>query len=405
LHALATAPVAAATPVIAAHVNHGLHADSASWEANCRAAATRLGAEFLSQRVAVGHDGFGWEAAAREARYAWFGSLMRQGDWLLSAHHENDQAETLLLNLLRGSGPTGIAGMKAARKFSEGFLVRPLLGVSGADIRAYAELHELHWSDDPSNADTNLDRNYLRHEILPLLGARWPAVAARLRQSADLAAESSELLIELADIDLASSPSVARLDINSLANLAIPRLRNAIRQAVRRCGFAPLPASRLYQVVHELIPAKSDGQPLVAWPGGEIRRFRDHLHILSPQGFSAPPQDARLRPGSPLHLGADQGTLILRQCNAVGIAPSIAAKGLAIRYRQGGESIRLPNKSHHQKLKKLLQDEAIVPWMRDRLPLLYADERLIAVADLWMDAECDHDNGFTPQWIDRPPLY
>lgn len=406
LHAVAQASVGSGVLLLAAHVDHGLHPDSAQWETRCRDVVAKLGIEYRSQRVVLNRqDGSGPEATARDARYAWLGSLMQTGDWLLSAHHETDQAETLLLNLMRGSGLTGLAGMGSMRRFSKGFLVRPLLGVPGDDIRAYAEEHELRWSEDPSNADTNLDRNYLRKEILPLLAARWPAVVARLRQSADLAAESSELLSVLADLDLAASPSSNRLDIRSLTDRSGPRLRNAIRQAVRKCGLAPPPASRLYQVEHEMIPAKDDAQPLVAWPGGEIRRFRDHLYILSPATTSSPLPGGTLRPGMPLDLGEGNGTLMLEPCASGGIASSIAANGLDIRYRQGGEVIRMANRSQHHKLKNLFQEKAIVPWMRERLPLLYAGEKLVAVADLWIDADCFANDGFAAKWIDGPVLY
>jgi len=324
---------------------------------------------------------------------------------LLSAHHENDQAETLLLNLMRGSSLTGLAGMGAMRKFSRGFLLRPLLGISGDAIRRYADAHGLRWSEDPSNADTSFDRNYLRQKVMPLLAARWPAVTARLRQSAELAAEASELLAELADIDIGASPSAARLDIESLRQLSGPRQRNVIRRAVQRCGLPAPPATRLYQAVHELLPARQDAQPLVTWPGAEIRRYQNHLYILAPVSEGAPAVAAKLRPDTPLDLGIAQGELSLQRCGHAGIDSTVARRGLLVRYRQGGEEITLPGQSHRRKLKKLLQDEGIVPWMRDRLPLLFDGDRLVAVADLWIAAESAAENGYLPRWSNRPELY
>jgi tRNA(Ile)-lysidine synthase len=306
---------------------------------------------------------------------------------------------------MRGSGVTGLAGMGAVRRFSKGFLVRPLLGVAGDDLRAYAAQHGLRWIDDPSNDDVALDRNYLRREILPRLAARWPAVATRLRQSADLAAESSELLSSLADLDLAASPSSDRLDIRTLGILSGPRLRNALRRAVILCGLPPVPASRLYQVEHELIPAREDAQPRVTWTGGEMRRFRDHLYILPAELHSSPLCGGILRPGGSLDLGIGNGSLLLESCNAGGIAESVAAKGIDVRYRRGGEAIRLPNHARHRKLKKLFQEEGIVPWMRERMPLLYAGDRLVAVANLWIDAEFHAEQGYVPRWINGPALY
>ena len=406
LHAMTGIAEARGLPLLAAHVDHGLHEDSARWDSFCRGAAEAVGVEYVSHRVKLDRQaGSGPEASARDARYAWLGGQLRHGDWLLSAHHENDQAETLLLNLLRGSGVTGLAGMGAVRRFSNGYLVRPLLGVPGAALRAYADQHQLRWIDDPSNEDTNLDRNFLRLEILPRLATRWPAVAARMRRSADLAAEASELLLELADHDLDGTFTEGRLDIHSLAGLSGPRLRNALRRAVMRCGLPPVPASRLYQVEHELIPARDDAQPRVSWPGGEMRRFRDYLYILPSSILASPARGGHLLPGGSLDLGPGNGRLVFEHCDSGGIAESAAVAGIEVRYRQGGESIRLPNHAKHRKLKKLLQEEGIVPWMRDRMPLLYAGERLVAVADLWIDADFHTGRGYAPRWIDHPALY
>jgi tRNA(Ile)-lysidine synthase len=299
--------------------------------------------------------------------------------------------------------------MDAIRKFSSGFLVRPLLGISGAAIRQYAAEHRLSWSDDPSNTDIAFDRNYLRQKVMPVLTARWPAVASRLRQSADLAAEASELLAELADIDIATSPSVNRLDLRTLSALSRSRQRNVLGQAVRRCGLPPPPATRLYQLVHELIPARQDAQPLVTWPGVEVRRYRDHLYILAARTAASRDrlqyrQLPKLVPGSRLELGAGLGSLVLQRNGASGIDPAIAGQGLEVRYRVGGEEITIAGEPHRRKLKKLLQEQAIVPWMRERLPLLYADKRLVAVADLWVDAHCTSADGYSLRWIDRPVL-
>lgn len=406
LHAVAALANPAGIPVLAAHVDHGLHERSAQWDASCRRVADELDVAYVSHRVALDREaGSGPEATARDARYAWLGGLVQAGDWLLSAHHENDQAETLLLNLLRGSGVTGLAAMGAVRRFARAYLVRPLLGVPGEHLREYAAQHALQWIDDPSNEDTALDRNYLRHEVLPRLAARWPAVAARFRRSADLAAESSELLGELADEDLAAVLVNDKLDIAALSGLSGPRMRNALRRAVMRCGLPPIPASRLYQVEHELIPAEQDAQPLVCWPGGEMRRFRNHLYILATAQHSSPLLGGVLHAGGSLELGSGNGRLVLEPCEAGGIAESVAVAGIEVRYRKGGEVIRLPNHSQHRKLKKLLQEQGIVPWMRERMPLLYAGERLAAVADLWIDADFHAGHGYAPRWIDGPVLY
>jgi len=372
---------------------------------HCQQFAEQLEVSYISKRVIVDDDlRSGPEAAARQARYAVLQTLVNAGDCLLSAHHEEDQAETLLLNLMRGSGIAGLAGIGAAQKFGQGRLLRPLLGVSGEAIQDYAKRHALRWIEDPSNVDTRFDRNFLRQEIVPLLASRWPAVSARLKQSADLASEASALLRELADIDLVAAGSPQRLELESLRLLRPERQRNLLRRAISLCGLPPPPATRLYQAVHELIPAREDAQPLVAWPGAELRRYRNHLYVM-PTIARLPEEPARLlRPEEPLELGPGMGQLVLSPGIGGGINPELAHAGLRIRYRHGGEEIRPAGHECTHKLKKLLQQEGIVPWMRERLPLLYAGEQLVAVADLWIAKECSHDAGFGVSWRDKSAL-
>ena len=399
LHALCHAPAIDRRKIIAMHIDHGLHPDSGDWATHCRQVAQRLGIESICRQVKIDEQaGSGLEAAAREARYAVLLAEMCQGDCVLSAHHEDDQAETLLLNLLRGSGTAGLAGIGAVQSFGCGRLLRPLLGVSGEAISQYAKQHKLDWIDDPGNVDLRFDRNFLRREIMPQLAARWPAVAARLARSAELASEGSGLLRELADIDIAAAGSAERLTIASVRELSSARQRNLIRRAVALCGLPPPPATRLYQAVNELIPAREDAQPLVCWQGAELRRYRDHLYVMS--ALSAPPVGPLpvLRPDASLDLGPGMGTLRLTADIDDGIDPELVAAGLNVRFRQGGEEIRPTGHDCTHKLKKLLQQEGIVPWMRDRLPLLYAGAELVAVADLWVTKQCSRSSGYGVSW-------
>ena len=405
LHALSESRAQLQAEIIAIHVDHGLHPDSQQWDLHCQQTAEQLEVLYIRKRITVDDElRSGPEAAARQARYAVLQTLLVDGDCLLSAHHEEDQAETLLLSLMRGSGPAGLAGIGAAQEFGEGRLLRPLLGVSGEAIQDYAQRHELSWIEDPSNADTRFDRNFLRREIMPSLASRWPAVSARLKQSADLASEASALLRDLADIDIVAAGRPERLDLQSLRQLSLERQRNLLRQAISLCGLPPAPATRLYQVVHELIPAREDAQPQVAWPGAELRRYRDHLYLMPAIAMLPDEPEQALRPEAALYLGPGMGQLVLNPGVKGGINPELAKAGLRVRYRHGGEEIRPAGHACTRKLKKLLQQEGIVPWMRERLPLLYSGEDLVAVADLWIAKECSHDAGFGVCWRDRSAL-
>ncbi|MFQ5546945.1 MAG: tRNA lysidine(34) synthetase TilS [Woeseia sp.] len=410
LHALATTVARHQTPILAIHINHGLHDDAGRWQRQCREIAADLGVEFSSLIVAIDENsGLGLEAAARQARYDAFGEFVEAGDWLLSAHHESDQAETLLLNLMRGSGIAGMAGIGVARPFAGGMLVRPLLGVSAADIRNYAEDHHLRWIDDPSNRDMRFDRNYLREQVIPVLDARWPGVSMRLARSAELAGEAGELLNDLAELDLIPvivGDKPDRLSVGGLTSLSEQRQRNALRLAIRKCGLPPAPATRLHRVTSELIPARKDAQPLVEWPGAQIRRYRDRLYLLTAAG----PDEKACRTnlpadGSWLNLGRGSGQMRLEAGVDGGIDAEAVRRGLVVRFRAGGEEFCPAGRRETHKLKKLLQEDGVVPWMRKRIPLLYSNDDLVAVGDLWVAAAASKANGYGVRWRNRPALH
>lgn len=406
LHALRALPAVHATPLLAVHIDHGLSDESANWCRHCESFADSLGVDFVSVKVDVDKDsGRGTEAAARAARYDALRLLLRAGDWLLSAHHKDDQAETLLLNLIRGSGPSGLAGIGEIRPFAAGWLVRPLLSVSRGDLQSYAGDHKLDWIDDPSNEDRQYDRNYLRHEVMPRLEARWPDVAGRLRRSALLAGEAAQLLDQLADADyrgLGERPD--RLALDSLRKLPPERQRNLIRYVVRELGLPSPPATQLQSVIMDLIPARDDGQPIVQWTGAEIRRYRDQVYVLP----VAPADDALVSQqlvDNRIELGAGLGELRLEPNASRGLADAIVSRGIEVRYRCGGEEIKPLGQTHTRKLKKLLQEEGIVPWMRERLPLLYSGGDLVAVADLWIAAGAASEPGTAIHWNSRPAIH
>jgi len=408
LHALVRAmeSYASPLPVTAIHVDHQLHPDSAAWADHCERFADKLGVSIQVRRAEVRLDaGDGPEAAARSARYAILESLLEPGDWLLSAHHENDQAETLLLNLMRGSGLSGLAGIGPSRPFGRGSLVRPLLGIPRDALERYAHADGLHWVDDPTNAESRYDRNFLRNEVLPLLQTRWPAASGSLRRSAELAAEAAALLAELAEVDLSAAGEPARLDLPELRRLPAPRQRNLLRHAIRRLGLPLPPATRLAQIVSELVTARDDAQPLVTWPGAEVRRYRDRIYLLREQSAGDPVAEL-LRVGrAPLSLGAGRGSLALEPADGAGLRPDVARAGLRVAWREGGERIRPSGHAQTHSLKKLLQDAGVVPWQRARIPLLYSGERLAAVGDLWVAAEFVGDEGYCVRWLERPALF
>ncbi|MEX2257185.1 MAG: tRNA lysidine(34) synthetase TilS [Woeseia sp.] len=405
LHAVLTSSRTRKTPLCAVHVNHQLQAAADDWQAHCEREAKAMGVSFQALLAPVpDNPPGGTEAAARQLRYDALSRLLEPGDWLLSAHHRNDQAETLLLNVMRGSGIAGLAGIGEFQPLAAGHLVRPMRDVPAAMIAAYAAQHELRWVQDPSNDDTAFDRNFVRHEVLPLLESRWPAAVTSLARSTVFAGEAETLLAELAAIDLVQAGDPDCMDTGVLMSLSEPRQRNLLRHAMRELGLPLPPARKLERIVTELLPARADAKPLVQWQGGEARRYRSGLYLGIPLPAVPDAPDDRLVAGTSLALGDGLGELQLVP-GVGGIAPALAASGLAVRFRTGGEMLRPAGRDHTHELKKLLQEAAIVPWMRSRLPLFYAGDDLVAVADLWI-AEAHYDPaGHAIQWNGKPALH
>ena len=391
------------TPIGALHVDHGLHSDSARWAAFARSIADALDVDVVIRRAAVVEQGLGLEAAARAARYQAFEAYLEPGDWLLTAHHQDDQAETFLLHALRGSGPRGLAAMARSRPCGAGFVVRPLLDVARSDLKAYATEAKLRWLDDPANDDARFDRNFLRHNVLPMLKSRWPAAVDRLAQSALLSRGASDILDELAALDLERVGSPRRLSVGLLSALSAERQINLIRFALRIRGLPAAPGSALRRIIAEVLPASVDAQPVVSWSGGEARRYRDGLYLLAPESDVKSVVPA-LKLGHDTALGPGQGCLHLTP-SPRGLPKAMVEAGLDVRYRAGGERLRPQVGGRSRKLKTLLQEGAVVPWMRARIPLLYHETTLVAVADLWMDQDVQVEDGFVVEWLDRPPLF
>jgi len=376
LHWLASSPGVRAGGLRVLHVDHGLHPDSAAWAAHCAAFCRALGLDFESRRVAVRDAGGGLEAAARDARHAALAEGLQPGERVALAHHRDDQAETVLLRLLRGAGD-GLAAMRPLRRAGEGWLWRPLLAVPRAALADYARAQGLAWVEDPSNALEHADRNFLRRQVLPKLAERWPQASAGLARSAALLATQADLL---ADEDARRLAQVQGLDPATVSVPALLALPPAWRDRVLRrwidsLALPPLPPEGLRAIAEELIPAREDGAPAFAWAGAVVRRWRDLLYAGPPLAPLPADFACEWSGASPLELPTGE-RLVLSPAAAFD-AP------LQVRARQGGERLVLPGRRHSHELKHVLQDLGVPPWQRARLPLLFAPGgALLAAGDL-----------------------
>lgn len=379
LHALAQLPAARARGLSAIHVDHGLHPDSGDWAQHCRSVAAELQLPLRIVRVAVPRgDGQGLEAAARSARMAAFGQHLPAGGVLTLAHHADDQSETVLLKLLRGAGPEGLRGMRQWRRFGSGHLWRPLLALPRARLLGYAQAQSLQWIDDPSNADTRHARNFLRQAVMPLLRSRWPRLDTAIGHSARWQGAAADQLDRDAQQALAQCQG---LDPATLYWRRWQALGTALQPLVLRRWLRGLNLStpehvHIDQLQRQLQQSQDDRNPCVGWAGCELRRYRDLLYALAPQ----PPvaagwqQDWDGRAAAALPAGC--GRLELGPLPPVPLA-------LNLRLRRGGERLRPQGDAHTRELRDLLQQAGIPPWLRGRLPLVYAGDELVAVADLW----------------------
>lgn len=407
LHALAQSPRARERGLRAVHVDHRLHSDSTRWSTHCRDVAAALGVELLGCAVDVTRaPGLGLEASARRARYAAIETLLSPGEIVALAHHRDDQAETVLLKLLRGAGPEGLGAMRPLRRLGCGFAWRPLLGLPRAALHEYADRQRLTWINDPSNADPVMDRNFLRLQVMPRILRRWPEAENSIAQSAAWARSAAEFIDAEAERALARvrGADPATLRLNDWLGLPLALRDPVLRRWLRALDLPQPTHYQAAELVRQLGEAREDRQPCVRWPGTEVRRYRDLLHALAP--LQLPPFDwVAAFDGSELALPLDLGTLRL-----VGSAtrPQLPAP-LQVRFRRGGESLRLATGGHTRELRDLFQEAGIPPWQRARLPLVFApDGRLLAVADLWLGevgARLFEPLGAHLEWIPRKAVH
>jgi tRNA(Ile)-lysidine synthase len=406
LHALSKLRAELGADIGAVHVNHGLQLDADHWESHCQQLCADLKVPYVSLRVdGKALRGESPEAAARSARYTALADWLPAQHCLLTAQHQDDQAETLLLQLLRGSGVNGLAAMPVLTTFGAGRLLRPLLDVTREALYRYAISNRLSWIEDPSNTDTGFDRNYLRRQVLPVLRERWPAVASSLSRSAAHCADAARLLAELAEQDLqALTVRGNTLSLTGLVALPLARQGNVLRHWTRQLSGKTPSAAVLARILNDVTGSRRDSEPCVRWGGFEIRRYREELFLLP---RAAVPEE---QPGTldwalsgPLALPGVGGVLTATTETGRGIRVAAVPAGcVRVAWRRGGEYCRPAGRGHQHRLKKLFQERGIPPWERSRIPLIYIQDQLAAVAGMWV---CEPfqagpaESGFMINWL------
>jgi tRNA(Ile)-lysidine synthase len=397
-----------ALPLRAVHVDHGLQASASRFRQACVDLCRQLGVPLRVITVSVNRaPGASIEAAARDARYAALAAELQPNECLLTAHHRKDQAETLLLQALRGAGVKGLSAMPPCREFSAGWHLRPVLDVPreellrfGADV-ADADLV------DPMNEDLRFDRSFLRKTIWPLIEGRWPGAETALSRTARHLAQAQQQL------DLAAAADVARLrdgealSVTGLRALTPAKRVNAVRYWLNEAGAEPPSTARVSEALRQVLEADEDHQPAIAWGNAALRRYRQRLFLTE----ADPPRLTEVRhwgtaPQDSLELGERLGRLTWRP-QIGGLAPEALPRVLLVRRRGGGETLKPARSADTHTVQHLCQSLGVLPWMRDALPLVFAGDVLIAVADLWMDARwcaAADTPGFRIAWNKAPQV-
>ncbi|MGB1383397.1 MAG: tRNA lysidine(34) synthetase TilS [Porticoccaceae bacterium] len=371
----------------AMHINHGLSDNADQWQQFAEDYCQQLGVEFYAEKVQLVVSGEGIEAAARDARYAVFKSRLKKDGLLFLAHHADDQVETVVYRLLRGSGSKGLAGMPESRVLGLGQLIRPLLAYSKESIHREAVKKGLKWIEDDSNLDDRFDRNYIRNQVIPVVAKRWPQYPQAIMHSAGLSDQANQLTQDLAFEDLARlDESKERagwsISMDGLSSLSVVRQKNLLRHWSEIKNL-PAPSSKIInEILSSVVAARQDASPEVIWQNQYWARFQSRLYLLRYRNKTTQQDQSIHWNMQNLLVLADDSRVDARCAKGRGLA--VSEESVEIRYRQGGERCKPQGRDRSSSLKKLLLEYQLPPWLRDRVPLFYVQDQLVAVGDLWV---------------------
>ncbi len=381
----------------ALHVNHGVSANAAQWQSFCVDQCRLLGVGCIVKQLDLSQVTANFEQIARNLRYAFFAEEVGLMDVLLTGHHRDDQAETVLMRVLGGSGVRGGAGIAQTRPFGDGTLVRPLLSYSKAEIEHYARENTIRWIVDESNDSEQHDRNYLRNKIMPLIQARWPQSDMGLVASAKKAQSNWALLQELGQMDLRQCVLPEReswfdievpLNWQELSQLSEQRIVNAIDTWVLQYCDYSVPRVRLMEWLNQIEHAESGSKPLLVHENLDLRYHAGEVHLLK----KMPRESKQARswdmlsnvelPSLGIQIEArrtqkQSESMMQTADQEIEFAPLKAISSVQLCWREGGERIRQQGRKHSQSYKKCLQEKGVPPWERDALPIIRVGEHIV----------------------------
>ncbi|USE34010.1 tRNA lysidine(34) synthetase TilS [Endozoicomonas sp. SCSIO W0465] len=401
--------------VRAVHVHHGLSGYADQWAEHCQSVCKQWKVPLTVARVSLDHAaGYGLEQAARDARYRVFVNAVKQGGCLLQGHHRDDQAETVLLRLFRGTGVDGVQGMPEKRSLGNGLLFRPLLNVPRSAIEVYARSNNLQSIEDDSNIDERFSRNFLRQRLIPMVEARWPGASARLVEFARDVGQMNQSLEQQTRVQLDNCIDYRPqwlLDQQPLINLATLQSldasaqRRVIRRWLKLQGVKPPTRETLEQIFNEVVGARNDAGPLLKISARfTLTRYQQMLVVLD--------EEVSLQPFEPMLWDWQKEPVLVLGGRALICNSGQAHDGKTIRLPQktlqlkrrchisGDEKFAITGRQGRKTLKKWLQDYKVPPWLREYLPLVFDDDRMVAAPGLWscVDDRSGNADGISLSW-------
>ncbi|WP_050749382.1 tRNA lysidine(34) synthetase TilS [Candidatus Regiella insecticola] len=371
----------------AIHIHHGINPQANDWVEHCQYQCQQWQVPLEIVPVQLNTRKNGIEAAARAARYHAFSTHLTDKEVLLTAQHQDDQCETFLLALKRGSGPTGLSAMASKMAFAQSQLLRPLLSCSRQNLMDYAQRHQIQWVEDESNQDRRFDRNFLRQEIIPLLNQRWPHFSQTVTRSASLCAEQEQLLDELLTATLDQwQHTDGSLTTDGLITMSEVKRNAVLRRWLSRHHVSMPSRDQLQRLWHEVVLARIDANPCLQLGQHQVRRFRQRLYLSSSQQINITSQCLHWCVSEDLLLPANLGVLRLTNADGQQIRAARPNESVKIRFGLQGK-VKIVGRDRSRESKKLWQELGVPPLMRNQIPLLYFNEQLIAACDFFVTAE------------------
>ena len=368
----------------AIHINHQLQDEAQAWADFCQKFCETKNIHFQSINVdVVETKKTGLEAAARNARYKAFSENLSRNEFLLTAHHRDDQIETFFLQILRGAGIDGAAAINPCIQFDNHYLLRPLLNIDREQLKEYAENERLQWIEDPSNTEVHFNRNYLRHEILPKLEQRWPSYRQTIQRFSSNARLATNVLNDYISKDyidcLNSEKNTLLIDV--LLNLNLEKRLMVIRYWIKQQNFSTPSESVLLQI-HAALEAYEDSNPLIEWGDAIVRRYRNELYLLPRIKVNFEKEVFLWDLKAPIKIN-NLGEISVQEIMGQGISVNYANAEIKIVFRQGGEKCQPSGRQGNHSLKKIFQEYDVPPWLREKTPIILIDGQIAAVVGLF----------------------